>query len=163
MLGDWVRLRGAYVIRADDGVRDASGALSEVLASVVPDTLGVDPPAGIKPRGVIHWVAAENAVDCAVRLYERLFSAPEPDAGDGDFRAGINPDSLVTLTGCKAEANLGRAAPEVTFQFTREGYFFRDSFCGDRDNGNRLVFNRPNDLRDASPKPAATKPRGTEG
>ncbi|MBK9428575.1 MAG: glutamine--tRNA ligase/YqeY domain fusion protein [Gammaproteobacteria bacterium] len=163
VLGDWVRLRGAYVIRADDVVRDASGALSEVLASVVPDTLGADPPAGIKPRGVIHWVAAENAVDCAVRLYERLFSAPEPDAGDGDFRAGINPDSLVTLTGCKAEANLGRAAPEVTFQFEREGYFCRDSFCGDRDNGNRLVFNRTIALRDASPKPAGTKPPGTEG
>ena len=151
------------MIRADDVVRDASGAVSEVLASVVPDTLGADPPAGIKPRGVIHWVAEENAVDCEVRLYERLFSAPEPDGGDGDFRAAINPDSLVTLTGCKAEANLGRAAPEVTFQFEREGYFCRDSFCRDRHNGDRLVFNRTIALRDTSPEPAGTKPPGTEG
>ena len=134
-------------------VRDASGALSEVLASVVPDTLGADPPPGIKPRGVIHWVAAENAVDCEVRLYERLFSAAEPDAGDGDFRAAINPDSLVALVGCKAEVNLGQVSPEVTFQFEREGYF-----CRDRRAGDALVFNRTIALRDI-----AAKPTGNQG
>jgi len=102
---------------------------------------------------VIHWVDGESAVDCEVRLYGRLFSAAEPDAGDGDFRAAINPDSLVTLIGCKGEATLGQVTPEMTFQFEREGYF-----CRDRHSGDALVFNRTIALRDTS-----TKPTGNQG
>lgn len=150
VLGDWIRLRGAHVIRADEVVRDGDGNVIEVLASVVPDTLGADPPAGIKPRGVIHWVAADNAVDCEVRLYDRLFADAEPDAGDGDFRTAVNPDSLLALTGCKAEASLAQAPPETTFQFEREGYFCRDSR-----SGARLVFNRTIALRDTWAKHGA--------
>jgi glutaminyl-tRNA synthetase len=143
VLGDWVRLRGAPVIRAEDVVRDASGAVVEVLASLVPDTLGADPPAGIKPRGVIHWVDAETAVDCELRLYDRLFAAADPEADGGDFLAAINPESLQVLAGCKAEASLAGAVPGATLQFEREGYFCRDSRSGER-----LVFNRAIALRD---------------
>jgi glutaminyl-tRNA synthetase len=142
VLGDWVRLRGAHVIRADDVVRDASGAVVEVLASVVPDTLGADPPAGIRPRGVIHWVDAGTAVDCEVRRYDRLFAAPDPEAA-GDFLQALNPASLQVLQGCKAEATLAGAAPGATLQFEREGYFCRDTRSGDR-----LVFNCTIALRD---------------
>lgn len=155
VLGDWVRLRGAHVIRAEDVVRDADGQVIEVLASVVPDTLGADPPAGIKPRGVIHWVADEGAVDCEVRLYDRLFAAAEPDAGDGDFRTAINPDSLIVLAGCKAEASLAQAPPGTAFQFEREGYF-----CRDGRSAERLVFNRTIALRDTLSKTEGSQPQG---
>ncbi len=142
VLGDWVRLRGAHVIRAEDVVRDASGTIVEVLAALVPDTLGADPPAGIRPRGVIHWVAADSAVDCEVRLYDRLFAAADPEAG-GDFLQALNPASLQVLTGCKGEASLAGAATGATLQFEREGYF-----CRDLRSGERLVFNRTIALRD---------------
>ena len=146
VLGDWIRLRGAPVIRAEDVVRDASGAIVEVLAAVVPDTLGADPPPGIKPRGVIHWVDAESAVDCEVRLYDRLFAEPEPDAS-GAFLQTLYPDSLQVLEGCKGEASLAAAAPGTALQFEREGYFCRDSR-----SGARLVFNRTIALRDTLQK-----------
>lgn len=145
VLGDYIRLRGAYVIRADQVVRDAAGHLSEVLASVVPDTLGKDPPEGIRPRGVIHWVAAHESIACEVKLYERLFTAAEPDAGGADFLSVINPQSLVTLWACKAEASLGNAEVGQAYQFEREGYFCLDSR---RAAGGLLVFNRTIALRD---------------
>jgi glutaminyl-tRNA synthetase len=142
VLGDWVRLRGAYVIRAEEVVRDAAGAVVEVVAAVVPDTLGADPPAGIRPRGVIHWVDAGTAVDCEVRLYDRLFAEPDPDAA-GDFLQALNPASLQVLQGCKAETTLAGAVPGAALQFEREGYFCRDPRAGEH-----LVFNRTIALRD---------------
>ncbi|MAS40683.1 MAG: glutamine--tRNA ligase [Porticoccaceae bacterium] len=142
VLGDWVRLRGAYVIRAEEVVRDASGEVVEVLARIEPGTLGADPPAEIRPRGVIHWVDAGTAVDCEVRLYDRLFAEPDPDAGD-DFLQALNPESLQVLQGCKAEPGLAGAVPGATVQFEREGYF-----CRDPSAGGRPVFNRTIALRD---------------
>ena len=146
VLGDYVRLRGAYVIRADQVVRDDAGRLSEVLASVVPGTLGEDPPAGIKPRGVIHWVAAHDAIPCEVKLYERLFTEADPEAGGADFLSVINPQSLVILRGCIAEASLGNAQVGQAHQFEREGYF-----CLDKPGeGDTLpIFNRTIALRDS--------------
>jgi len=149
VLGDWVRLRGAHVIRAEDVVRDATGAVIEVLASLVPGTLGSDPPPEIKPRGVIHWVDAETAVDCELRLYDRLFAAADPEAGGG-FLQALNAGSLQVLAGCKAEASLAAAVPGGTLQFEREGYFCRDSRSGER-----LVFNRTIALRDTWAKHGA--------
>ncbi|MGK2915704.1 MAG: glutamine--tRNA ligase/YqeY domain fusion protein [Porticoccaceae bacterium] len=149
VIGDWVRLRGAHVIKADGAVYDDAGDVVEVLASFVPGSVGTDPPAGVKPRGVIHWVSAEQCVDCEVRLYERLFNGAEPDAGDKDFLAALNPASLTVVTGCKAEIGLAVATVEDHFQFEREGYFCRDR----RDTGaGKLVFNRTLDLRDSGHK-----------
>lgn len=142
VLGDWVRLRGAYVIRAEEVVRDAAGEVVEVLACIEPGTLGADPPPGIRPRGVIHWVDAGTAVDCEVRLYDRLFAEPDPEAA-GDFRQALNPESLQVLQGCKAESTLAGAVPGAGLQFEREGYFCRDPRAGER-----LVFNRTIALRD---------------
>jgi len=147
VIGDWVRLRGAHVIKADGAVYDDHGSIVEVLASFVPGSVGTDPPAGVKPRGVIHWVSAEQCVDCEVRLYERLFNDPEPDAGDGNFLAALNPTSLTVLAGCKAEIGLAAAAVGEHFQFEREGYFCRDPRAVAK-----LVFNRTLELRDSGHK-----------
>jgi glutaminyl-tRNA synthetase len=107
VIGDYVRLRGAYIIRAEQVVRDSDNNIQEIKASIVPNTVGADAPEGIKPRGVIHWVSAVDALDCTVNLYDRLFADPEPDAGDKNFLDHINPDSLEVIEGCKAEASLG--------------------------------------------------------
>lgn len=145
VLGDYVRLRGAYVIRADEALKDAAGNIVEIIATLVPGTVGENPPEDIKPRGVIHWVDANNALDCEVRLYDRLFNDAEPDAGDKNFLDGINPASLTILSGCKAEISLSRAAVGEAYQFEREGYFCLDSKYS---SAARPVFNRTIGLKE---------------
>ena len=145
VLGDYVRLRAAYVIRADEVVRDEQGNLLQVNASSVPGTVGENPPDGISPRGVIHWVSASHCVDCEVRLYDRLFSAPFPGAGGADFLADINPESLKVVSGCKGEIGLGEATHERHYQFEREGYFYLDARYSRPD---ALVFNQTIGLKD---------------
>jgi glutaminyl-tRNA synthetase len=142
VLGEYVRLRGAYIIRADEVIRDDSGEIQEIKASVVENTVGADAPEGIRPRGVIHWVSALNAVDCTVNQYDRLFNQALPDAGEGSFTDHVNPDSLKVLEGCKAEASLADAMATERYQFEREGYFCRDS------EARNLVFNCTIGLRD---------------
>ena len=145
VLGDYVRLRGAYVIKAEDLVKDDSGDIVEIVASIVPGTVGEDPPDGIKPRGVIHWVSASRSLDCEVRLYDRLFTEASPGAGGVDYLSQINPDSLQVLTGCKAEIGLAQAVVSESYQFEREGYFCLDSKHSTAD---QPVFNRTIGLRD---------------
>ncbi len=145
VLGQYVRLRGAYVIKADGAIHDEAGQVIEILASVVADTLGENPPAEMKPRGVIHWVAAHDCVPCEVRLYDRLFNDPQPDAGDKNFLDSINPDSVELISGCKAEASLKDVQPATTYQFEREGYFCLESDPGKSET---LIFNRTIPLRD---------------
>jgi glutaminyl-tRNA synthetase len=140
--GEYVRLRGAYVIKADDVIKDADGEIVEIIGSVVPNTVGEKPPEGIRPRGVIHWVSASHNVDCEVRLYDRLFSEASPGAGDRNYIDDVNPDSLQILTGCKAEMSLTNATSDEQYQFEREGYF-----CRDNDSAG-MVFNRTIGLRD---------------
>lgn len=143
VLGKRVRLRNAYVIEADEAIKNAQGEIMEIRARVIADTLGKDPEDGNKPKGVIQWVSAVHCVDLEVRLYERLFTDPAPDAGDKNFLDAINPDSLKVLTHCKGEVGLLNAVAGQAFQFEREGYFCRDS----RAPG--LVFNRTIGLRDS--------------
>lgn len=142
VLSEYVRLRGAYIIRADEVIRDNNGEIQEIKASVVENTVGADAPEGIRPRGVIHWVSAINSIDCTVNLYDRLFTVSNPDAGEGSFTDYINPHSLVVLKGCKAEASLGDVGSNDRYQFEREGYFCRDS------KAESLVFNCTIGLRD---------------
>ncbi|MDT4856859.1 Glutamine--tRNA ligase [compost metagenome] len=142
-----VRLRGSYVIRADEAIKDADGNIVELRCSYDPNTLGKNPE-GRKVKGVIHWVPAEGSVECEVRLYDRLFRSANPEKAEegGSFLDNINPDSLQVLSGCRAEPSLGQAAPEDRFQFEREGYFcadLKDSRPG------RPVFNRTVTLRDS--------------
>ena len=141
--GGEVRLRGAYVIRCDQVIWDDQGEVIELRCSHDPATLGRNPE-GRKVKGVIHWVPAQGAVTAEVRLYDRLFSVPNPGAGGGQFLADLNPDSLRTLTGCLLEPALAMASPGERFQFEREGYFVVD-----RDSRpERPIFNRTVGLRD---------------
>lgn len=147
VLGQEVRLRNAYVIRANEVVKDANGTITELLCTYDPDTHGKNPADGRKVKGVIHWVSATHCLDAEVRLYDRLFTAENPEADkDKSFLDFINPNSLTVLTNCKAEASLANAAPESRFQFEREGYFCADRF--DSKPG-KLVFNRTIGLRDS--------------
>jgi len=142
--GGEVRLRGSYVIKCEDVIKDDSGQVTELRCSCDEATLGAKPE-GRKVKGVIHWVPADSALDVEVRLYDRLFTHENPDAAEGDYRDYINPDSLVIKTGCKAEPSLADASPEDRFQFEREGYF-----CVDRKDAcaGNLVFNLTVTLRD---------------
>lgn len=150
VLGGEVRLRGSYVIRADEAIRDADGNVIELRCSYDPETLGKNPE-GRKVKGVIHWVPAAQSVECEVRLYDRLFSTPNPDKGDDgeaseSFLDNVNPESLVVLKGCRAEPSLLQAQVGDSFQFEREGYFCLDSRDSKPD---ALVFNRTVTLRDS--------------
>jgi glutaminyl-tRNA synthetase len=141
--GEEVRLRNAYVIRCGQVIKDEAGEVVELRCTHDADTLGKNPE-GRKVKGVIHWVSAPESVTAEVRLYDRLFSVPEPGAGKDDFLADLNPDSLRTLTGCRLEPSLAAAGPGQRFQFEREGYFVLDPAS----RPGRLVFNRTVDLRD---------------
>tara|TARA_R110002072_G_scaffold2011_6_gene16984 strand:+ start:32372 stop:34033 length:1662 start_codon:yes stop_codon:yes gene_type:complete len=146
VLGKRVRLRNAYVIEADEVVKDDKGEIIEVRAHTIPGTLGENPADGIKPKGVIHWVSVPEGKPAEVRLYERLFNHEAPDKGDNDFMAHINPDSLSVVTRAWIEPALANAEPEQKFQFEREGYFVADRFDHSQD---KPVFNRTIGLRDS--------------
>ena len=143
VLGDEVRLRYGFVVKAQTVVRDAAGEISEIHCSYDPDTLGKNPE-GRKVRGVIHWVSAQEGLPAEIRVYEPLFNVDFPDADERDYHELINPGSLVTHQGY-VEPSLQEADPDDRFQFEREGYFCLDS----RDSApGALVFNRVAGLRD---------------
>jgi glutaminyl-tRNA synthetase len=145
--GREVRLRYAYFITCVDVVKDpATGEVVELRCTYDPATRGGNAPDGRKVKSTIHWVAADHAIDAEVRLYDRLFTAPDPEAaGEGDFRVCLNPQSLETLTACKLEPGLGQLEKGTTVQFERMGYFCRDI----RDDApDHPVFNRTATLRD---------------
>lgn len=133
VLGGEVRLRNAYVIKAEEVIKDDAGEVVELRCSYDPDTLGKNPE-GRKVKGVIHWVSARHAVEAEIRLYDRLFNVPHPDANSAKegkaFTEYLNPDSLRTLTHCYLEPSLENTQVGEHFQFEREGYFCRDSATG---------------------------------
>jgi len=140
-LGGEVRLRGAYVLRADKLIKDANGEVTALECSIDADTLGAN-PVGRKVKGVIHWVPAKASMPCAVKLYDRLCKSAEPESA-GDFLQDIAP--LTTLAGCRAEPALLKAKSGESFQFERQGYF-----CLDPQPENGLpLFNRTVTLRDS--------------
>ena len=142
--GKRIRLRNAYVIQAEDYEKDDSGKVTQVNAVLVPNTLGVDPEDGDKPKGVVHWVSANKGIEAEIRVYDRLFSHPNPDAGEGDFKSHLNPDSFNVITAI-IEPSLVSAKPEDRFQFEREGYFVADRYDHRAD---KVVFNKTIGLRD---------------
>jgi glutaminyl-tRNA synthetase len=144
--GGEVRLRGSYVIKCEQVVKDANGNIVELRCSHDANTLGKNPE-GRKVGGVIHWVSATRSLPCEVRLYDRLFNVANPDGDkEKDFKTFINPASLEVLTGARCEESVGNVKPETHFQFEREGYF-----CADREDckPGHLVFNRTVTLRDS--------------
>jgi len=142
--GQEVRLRGAYVIRCDEVIKDAAGNVVELKCSHDENTLGKNPE-GRKVKGVIHWVPAAKAVPMQVRLYDRLFNDESPDAGDKNFLDFINPDCLLVVESALGEPSLANATSDMPFQFEREGYFVKDAVDSTAD---KLVFNRTITLRD---------------
>ncbi|MEI7062597.1 glutamine--tRNA ligase [Dickeya chrysanthemi] len=144
VLGKEVRLRNAYVIKAERIDKDDQGVITTIYCSCDMDTLSKDPADGRKVKGVIHWVSAAHALPAQFRLYDRLFSVANPGAAD-DFLATINPDSLQVVQGV-VEASLANAEVEKAYQFEREGYFCADRVYSSADN---LVFNRTVGLRDS--------------
>jgi len=142
--GGEVRLRGSYVIMCEQVIKDDNGNIVELRCSHDPATLGKNPE-GRKVKGVIHWVSESHSLPAEIRLYDRLFSHPNPDTLD-NFLDGVNPHSLEVLDGCRVEANLINANPSIRYQFERTGYFCLDSI--DSAPG-KLVFNRTVTLRDS--------------
>lgn len=143
LLGKEVRLRHAYIIKAERVEKDLNGNIIAVYCSYDSKTLNKDPADGRKVKGVIHWVAAAYAVPAQIRLYDRLFNVPNPSAVD-DFIATVNPQSLIIRQGF-VEPSLATAQPEQCYQFEREGYFCIDN---QHFQAGQPVFNRTVGLRD---------------
>lgn len=143
VLGKEVRLRNAYVIRANRVEKDAEGNIQTIYCSYDPATLNKNPEDGRKVKGVIHWVSAKFAKAAEIRLYDRLFNTPNPGAAE-DFLSTINPTSLVIKQGL-VEPSLQKAQAGQAYQFEREGYFCLDYKFATED---KLVFNRTVGLRD---------------
>jgi glutaminyl-tRNA synthetase len=153
--GREVRLRYAYLVTCREVVKDALGEIVELRCSYDPATRGGHAPDGRKVRATLHWVAAATALPAEIRLYEPLFSRPDPGAG-GDLIADLNPGSLEILSRCRIEPALAAAALGEAVQFERQGYF-----CADPDSRpGRLVFNRTIGLRDSRSKLPAAKESG---
>ncbi|MBT8478740.1 MAG: glutamine--tRNA ligase/YqeY domain fusion protein [Gemmatimonadetes bacterium] len=148
--GREVRLRNSYVIRCDEVIKDAAtGEILELRCSHDPDTMGANPADGRKVRGTIHWVSAEHALPAEMRLYDRLFAVPNPEAdlGEGqDFTVNLNPDSLTVVENAWVEPALAEDPAGTRYQFERQGYFMSDPEDSGSDG---LVFNRTVTLRDS--------------
>ena len=144
-IGNEVRLRYSYVMRCDEALKDESGKVIELRCSIDHETLGKN-PAGRKVKGVIHFLSCEHALPAEIRLYDRLFDLPEPDADrEVDFCTHLNPASLTVIQGF-VEACVAEVKPETSYQFERLGYF-----CTDRRDhvpGGKPIFNRTVSLKD---------------
>jgi glutaminyl-tRNA synthetase len=145
--GREVRLRYAYFVRCEGVVKDEAGNVVELRCTYDPETRGGDAPDGRKVKATLHWVSAEHAVDGQVRVYEHLFTKPNPNEVDegGDWRSNIDPESKQVLDACRLEPALKGLEPFARVQFERLGYF-----CADPDSTDeKPVFNRTVTLRDA--------------
>jgi glutaminyl-tRNA synthetase len=142
--GREVRLRYAYIIRCDEVIRNEQGDVVELRCTYDPATRGGAAQAGRSVKGTIHWVSVAHALPCEVRLYDRLFRVADPDEGE-DFRANLNPQSLITLSNAFIEPSVRNDPPGTRYQFERTGFFCSDMI--DSKPG-QLVFNRTVTLRD---------------
>ncbi|MFO8031272.1 MAG: glutamine--tRNA ligase/YqeY domain fusion protein [Desulfohalobiaceae bacterium] len=145
--GREVRLRYAYYITCVEAIKDEEGNIQELQCTYDPETKGGDAPDGRKVKSTLHWVSAAHCELAEVRLYDRLFTKPDPAAEErktGDFKSCLNPDSLQVLKDCPVEPGLAQARAGDRVQFERKGYF-----CLDPDSSQgRLIFNRTVALRD---------------
>ncbi len=145
--GNRVRLKAGYVVECTGCTKDANGSITEVLATVVPDTKSGTPGSdAVKVKAAITWVGVADGVRAEVRMYDRLFAAAQPDAGGKDFLESLNPDSLKVVTAI-VEPSLANAEPDQKFQFERHGYFVADR--ADHRKSTRPVFNLAVGLKDS--------------
>ena len=147
--GGEVRLKYAYIIKCDEAIKDGAGNVTELRCTADLESKSGGATSNRKIRGTIHWVSAAQAVDAELRLYDRLFTVPQPDADGGDFKSFINPNSLEVVQ-AKCEPSLAQADPNVRYQFERLGYFALDP---DSSPG-KLIFNRTITLKDTWAKKA---------
>jgi glutaminyl-tRNA synthetase len=141
--GREVRLRSAYFVTCTSVVKDVAGEITELRCTYDPATRGGDSPDGRKPKATLHWISAAHAMAAEVRLYDHLFTRPDPGA-DGDLFADVNPNSETVLQGCMVEPTLADVPVGETVQFERLGYF-----CPDLDSTpDHPVFNRTLTLKD---------------
>ncbi|MBD3403577.1 glutamine--tRNA ligase/YqeY domain fusion protein, partial [candidate division GN15 bacterium] len=145
--GREVRLKHACFITCTEVIKDDTGDITELRCTWDPESRGGETPDGRRVKGTLHWVSAKHAIDAEVRLYDHLFAQPNPNDApeDKDFRANLNPASLIVKSGCKLEPSLAEAIPGDRFQFLRQGYFCVDSV---NSRPGRPVFNRTVSLRD---------------
>jgi glutaminyl-tRNA synthetase len=142
--GQKVRLKSAYIIQCDEVLKDASGNITALHCSYIPESKSGSDTSGLKVQGTLHWVNAADAVKVEVREYDRLFKVEDPTDEEGDFKDYINSNSLTTVIGY-AEPAIKEAVATDRFQFIRKGYY-----CVDEDSTpNQLIFNRTVTLKDA--------------
>lgn len=147
--GNEVRLKSTYIVKCTGCKKDENGKVIEVYAEYDPATRGGNTPDGRKVRGTIHWVDANNYAEAEVRLYDSLFTVPDPDTGDKNFLDYLNESSLKVVNNCKIEKSIENVEAPMSFQFMRLGYFCvdnRDSKPG------HLVFNRSVSLKESFKK-----------
>ncbi|GAB3166145.1 glutamine--tRNA ligase/YqeY domain fusion protein [Telluribacter humicola] len=141
--GQMVRLKGAFIVRCDEVIKDENGEVTEVHCTYLENSKSGNDTSGINVKGTLHWAPATNALPVEIRLYDRLFRVEDPSSEEGDFKDYINPDSLTVITGY-AEPALREAQASDRFQFLRKGYF-----CADLESTpDHLIFNRTSTLRD---------------
>ncbi len=142
--GQMVRLKSAYIITCDEVIKDNSGNIIELRCSYLPESKSGGDSSGLKVKGTLHWVSVAHAVAAEIRLYDRLFTAENVDAAEGDFKDHINPDSLQVIQTAYAEPALTGSNLIDRYQFIRKGYF-----CLDKDSTNeKIIFNRTVTLKD---------------
>ena len=140
-----MRLKYGYVVECTGCEKNAAGKIQSVQARLVPDTKSGTPGAdAVKVKGTITWVGCDDAFEAEVRLYDRLFSEPQPDAGGKDYKASLNPHSKRVVRAV-LEPTLASAGADTRFQFERHGYFVTDRI---EHSAARPVFNRITTLRD---------------
>jgi glutaminyl-tRNA synthetase len=151
--GREVRLRYGYLVTCTEAIKDAAGKVVELHYTYDPATRGGNAPDGRKVQGTIHWVSARHGLDCELRLYDKLFTIPDPEAvPEGqDFLSVLNPESLVVVPHAKIEPSVANDEIGTRYQFERTGYF-----CSDLDSKpGALVYNRTVTLRDSWEKEKA--------
>jgi glutaminyl-tRNA synthetase len=144
--GKEVRLKNAYIIKCEKAIKDADGTVTELHCTYDPETKSGKSQSKRKVKGTLHWVSVAHAIDAEVRLYDRLFSDPDPSGHkDKDFKEFLNPESLKIISHAKVEPGLANAKIDDKLQFMRSGYY-----CIDPDSSEeKLVFNRTVTLKDA--------------
>ncbi len=142
--GKMVRLKSAYIIQCDEVIKDDAGNVIELKCSYIPESKSGSDTSGLKVQGTLHWVSTRHAINCEVRLYDRLFKVEDPQSEEGDFKDYVNPESLVVVKGAYAEPALRNTKFDERYQFLRKGYFTLDKDT----SAEGMIFNRTVTLKD---------------
>jgi glutaminyl-tRNA synthetase len=142
--GQMVRLKHAYIIKCEELIKDASGAVKEVHCTYIPESKSGSDTSGIHVKGTLHWVSIKHALPVELRIYDRLFKVEDLAEAEGDFKDYINPDSLKILPAVYAEPALKESKLNEGYQFLRKGYFSLDPDS----SGDKLIFNQTVGLKD---------------